>query len=149
MKNNLFKYLFICTLILPAFNQQVEAQSTIKTQSRQSDCPVCDKLGDISKTLEGDEKKAANQFADYIATVKLSKKTATKKKELTLLLNLATKLIYKDDRLEIGQYLISFKDEDPKIFDEIVSKMSAEDKKLLNDNDKEMRKFFKDGEPQN
>lgn len=137
----------ISLLILVLFFQTSSfAKNPIHEQKPKSSCEVCEKVAKFKSAAETNETKAANEFANYISNVKLSKDLKLRKQELQSVVSLAGVLLHKDTRLEICQYLVSFRDDDTKMFDEIVAEQPADIKKALIENDKKMRDFIKNGE---
>lgn len=122
------------------------AKNPIHEQKPKASCEVCEKVSQFKNAADTNETKAANEFANYISNIKLSKDQKLRKQELQSIVSLAGVLLHKDTRLEICQYLVSFRDDDMKIFDQIVAEQPTDIKKALIENDKKMRDFIKNGE---
>lgn len=140
MKPTLTLFLF-CALASVSY-----AKNPLAASLKKSDCVVCDKISEIRKKSEKHETAAAEDLAKYLYTLKFSKTPALHKKELKEVLDLSAKLIEKDEKYDIAQYMVSVKDEDPSLFAEVLKGMNEEDRKLIETWEAKMRKMFEKGE---
>ncbi|MCA0186386.1 MAG: hypothetical protein LCH90_10370 [Proteobacteria bacterium] len=121
------------------------AQTIIPKPTPAGGCELCAKIDKINADADENEVEAARTYAELLDKAKFSKDAKLRKQEYEKALPLAARLVEKDDQLEIAQYLVSIRDEDPALFDATAKKLPEKSRKLLVDWEKKMRKEFKTG----
>lgn len=130
---------FIITVVMAS-------AATVWAAKNTASCANCDKVAGFLKAHDDDEKKAYENFNDFLATVEISKNKKIAAQEVQSILQATPVFLESDERRELPDYLVAIEDAHPKEFAEALKGLSTEQQEDLKIKMQAARKMLKEGE---
>lgn len=133
-------------LVLFFMTAAAGAQTIIPRPTPAGGCELCAKVDKLASEADENEVSAARAYAELLDKAEFSKDAVLRKKEFQKVIPLAARLVEKDERFDIAQFLVSIRDTDRALYDSIVKQQPEPQRKTLLHWEQKMRKQFENGE---